>query len=147
MPIPTAEILYCMKKNVGILLSFLLATLLVCIGNFVLQILLIFLDIATRLDSSSLMVIVLWIVTGVFATVFTKGIAELVAGADTTYRQTSTIVLIIAVLAIAVAVTGLSRGLFRRSPEEFSLLFSNGWVFISYFAGAAGMALIMRKLD
>lgn len=130
------------------MLSFVIATVAVCIANFILQIILIFTDIVTRMESSSVMVIVLWVVTGVFGTVFTLGVAEQLAGKQKDiYAQAGNVVLLVSLLAIAFSLFFLSRGLFRRDPKEFSLLFSNGYVFISYFTGAAAMALIMRKLD
>ncbi|MFZ9387023.1 MAG: hypothetical protein ACO25B_04015 [Chitinophagaceae bacterium] len=137
-----------MKQSVKYFFSFVLATVLVCIANFIIQILIIFADLVTRLESSSVMVIVLWIVTGVFGAVFCVGIGEHFVGlpADK-YRQAGNTVLVVSLLAIAFAVFFLSRGLFRRDPKEFSLLLSNGYVFIAYFTGASGMALIMRNLD
>ncbi len=132
----------------ALFLSFVIATVAVCIANFVLQIILIFTDIVTRMESSSVMVIVLWIVTGVFGTVFTLAVAEQLAGKQKDiYAKAGNAVLLLSLFAIAFAVFYLSRGHFRRDPKEFSLLFSNGYVFISYFSGAAAMALIMRKLD
>lgn len=137
-----------MKKIAALLVSFVIATVAVCIANFVLQIILIFTDIVTRLESSSAMVIVLWIVTGVFGTVFTLAVAEQLSGKQKDiFAQAGNAVLVISLLAIAFSVFFLNRGLFRRDPKDFSLLFSNGYVFISYFAGAAAMALILRKLD
>ena len=137
-----------MKNIASCTLSFFIATVLVCIANFILQVILIFTDIMTRLNSSSAMVIVLWIVTGVFGAVFTIAAAEQLAGKQKEiYAQAGNVVLVVSLLAIAFAVFFLSRGLFRRDPKEFSLLFSNGYVFISYFSGAAAMALILRKLD
>lgn len=136
------------KKTATLLLSFILATVVVCIANFVLQIILIFTDIVTRMSTSSVMVIVLWLVTGVFGAVFTvAGAEQLSGGKKDIYKQAGNLVLVASLLAIALAVFFLSRGHFRRDPKEFSLLFSNGYVFISYFTGAAGMSLILRKLD
>ncbi len=118
-----------MKKTAAFIASFAIATVVVCIANFILQ-------------------IVLWIVTGVFGAVFTIGAAEQLAGKEREIdAQAGNVVLVVSLLAIAFAVFFLSRGLFRRDPKEFSLLFSNGYVFISYFAGAAAMSLILRKLD
>lgn len=137
-----------MKRYLLATLSFAIATVVVGIANFVLQLVLIFTDVVTRMESSSVMVIVLWIVTGVFAAVFAVAAAEQLIGKQKDiYAMTGNVVLAVSLLAIAFAVFFLSRGLFRRDPKEFSLLFSNGYVFISYFAGAAAMALIMRKLD
>ena len=137
-----------MKKIAALFLSFIIATIVVCVANFLLQIVLIFTDIVTRLESSSAMVIVLWIVTGVFGAVFTIAAAEQLVGKHKEmYALAGNLVLVASLLAIAFAVFFLSRGLFRRDPKEFTLLFSNGYVFISYFAGAAAMALILRKLD
>lgn len=137
-----------MKKTAAFILSFAIATVAVCMANFLLQIVLIFTDIVTRMESSSAMVIVLWIVTGVFGAVFTIAAAEQLAGNQTEiYAQAGNAVLAISLIAIIVAVVLLSGGHFRRDPKEFSLLFSNGYVFLSYFTGAAIMALILRKLD
>lgn len=129
-------------------LAFVAGTIMVCIANFVLQIILIFTDIVTRMESSSLLVIVLWIVTGVFGALFTVGVAEQFIGKQPDlYARAGTTVLLLSVAAILFALFFLSRGLFRRDPKEFSLLFSNGYVFISYFSGAAGMSLLLRKMD
>ncbi len=137
-----------MKYNLQMALAFVIGTVLACIGNFVLQIILLFTDIVTRMQSSSLMVIVLWVVTGVFGAFFTVGAAESMTGrrADL-YKRAGNAVLIISLVAILFAIFYLNRGLFRRDPKEFSLLFSNGYVFIAYFAGAALTSLLLRKLD
>jgi hypothetical protein len=39
------------------------------------------------------------------------------------------------------------RGDFMLNPREFTLLMSNGYVWIAYFAGAGAMAAILRNLD
>lgn len=131
-----------------IILAFALGTFAVCIANFVLQFLLIFVDIISRMDASSAMVIVLWLVTGVFGAVFSLSIAEQVTvKSGFTHKETGTVMLLISLLAIGLAIMFFDKGLFRRSASDFSLLFSNAWVFIAYFTGAGGMSLVLRKLD
>ncbi|MFM2139291.1 MAG: hypothetical protein RJA57_1598 [Bacteroidota bacterium] len=137
-----------MPKTIKYIFSFVIATVIVCIANFVLQITLIFMDLVSRLDASSLMVIILWLVTGVFGAVFTQAVSEQVVGKDPhAFRNCSLAVLLVSLPAMLLAIGLLSQGLFKRDPQDFSLLFSNAYVFLAYFTGAAGMALVMRKLD
>lgn len=134
------------KKYLFIVLSFAIAMTAMCVANFIFQIVFIFLDIISRKQSSSLFVLVLWIVTGVFATVFTTGIMEqLTSKEQTSYAETGKIVLIISVIAVVAAILFLSAGQFKKDAEEFSLIFSNGYVLISFFAGAGAMAVVMRN--
>lgn len=136
------------KRIFQAVLAFALGTFAVCIANFVLQFLLIFVDIISRKDASSAMIIVLWLVTGVFGAVFSISIAEQVTvKSGFTHKESGTVILVVSLLAIGLAAFSFDKGLFRRSASDFSLLFSNAWVFIAYFTGAGGMSLILRKLD
>ncbi len=130
-------------------LAFLIITIGVCIANYILQIIIIFIDILSRrVAESSAYVIVLWLVTGVFGAVFTTGLAEqLVKKEAFTYRISGNTILITSVLAIIPAIVIMSRGEFMHDPKEFTLLFSNGYVWVAYFAGAGAMAAILRNLD
>jgi hypothetical protein len=138
-----------LKKNGYILLSFIITIVILCVVNYVFQIAVIFLDIISRrLNSSAAYVIVLWLVTGVFTTVFTEGVAEQLAGKEhSSYKNVGTVVLITSCLALVFSISLLLAGEFRHDPEEFSLLLSNGYVFTAFFAGTAAMALVFRKLD
>lgn len=136
------------KKIGWTFLAFALATVAVCIANFILQFVLIFVDIVSRMDSSSLMIIVLWLVTGVFGAVITVSLAEQFLGkALFTYKMTGITVTVVSAIAIAAALLLFGKNYFQRSASDFSLLFSNGYVFISYFAGAGIMGLILKNLD
>ncbi len=136
------------KKISIIILSFIGAIIGVSIANFLLQIAIIFLDVVTRFSSSSAYVIVLWIVTGVFAAVFAFGIAEHFVGKENfTHKFTGNTIIVVSLLAIAFAIIMLSNGEFKHNPSEFSLLLSNGYVFLSFFAGSAAMAAILKNVD
>ncbi len=136
------------KKIFYTLISFLVSIIFVCVANYLFQILVIFLDIVTRLSSSSAYIIVLWIVTGAFAAVFTiSGVEYLIGKNHFSYKLTGNIILILSLLMISAATILLVNGHFKRNPSEFSLLLSNGYVFISFFSGAGIMAAILRNLD
>jgi hypothetical protein len=130
-------------------LAFLIITVAVCIANYVLQILIIFMDIfSRRLEESVAYVIILWLVTGVFAAVFTIGLAEyFVKKENFTYKVSGNIILLVSLLAIIPVIMIMSRGDFMYNPKEFTLLLSNGYVWISYFVGAGTMAAVLRNLD
>lgn len=136
------------KKILITISSFVAAIVMACIGNFILQVLVIFLDIVSRMSGSSAYVIVLWIVTGVFGAIFAVSIAEQFLGKNNfSHRFTGNVILTVSVLAILFAFILLSKGEFRQNPSEFSLLLSNGYVFLSFFAGSAAMAAILRNMD
>lgn len=136
------------KKILYSIIAFAAVTIIMCIANYLLQIAFIFLDVVTRLSSSSAFVIILWIVTGVFAAIFTSGAAEAFIGKkDFTYKVTGNTVIIIAAVAIVFSIVLLVNGQFRHNPSEFTLLFSNGYIFLSFFAGAGAMAAILRNID
>ncbi len=116
--------------------------------NFVAQVVLIFLDVISRWESSAALILVLWFVTGVFSALFTEATAALFMDKkEITYRLIHTPILIISIIAIMLAVVLMLRGEFIHDPSEFTLLFSNGFVFISYFLGTGGFAFIGRKMD
>ena len=101
-----------------------------------------------RIAGSSAYIIVLWLVTGVFGALFTTGLAEyLVKKENFTYRISGNTILLISVVAIIPAIVIMSRGDFMHNPEEFTLLLSNGYVWVSYFVGAGVMAAILKNLD
>jgi len=136
------------KKLMYTTLSFVISIIAVCIINYVLQIVVIFLDIVSRLSSSSAFIIVLWIVTGVFAAVFTVSGAEFLAGKKNfSYKLTGNTVLIISSCAIVFAIILLVNGEFYHNPSDFSLLLSNAYVFLSFFTGSAVMGAVLRNLD
>jgi H+/Cl- antiporter ClcA len=119
-----------------------------CVINFVAQIALIFLDIVSRMETSSALTIVLWIVTGVFGAIFTQATAELFLDKkEITYKLVNVPILGVSIVAISVAIIFMVQGEFMNDPSDFTLFFSNGFVFISYFLGTGGMALIAKKLD
>jgi magnesium-transporting ATPase (P-type) len=100
-----------------------------------------------RLEESVAYIIVLWLVTGVFGSVFTTGLAEyLVKKENFTYKISGNTILLISVVAIIPAIVIMSRGNFLYNPKEFTLLLSNGYVWVSYFVGAGTMAAILRNL-
>ena len=131
------------------ILAFIVMTIAVCIVNYILQIIIIFMDIfSRRLEESVAYVVVLWLVTGVFGSVFTTGLAEhLVKKESFTYKVSGNTILLISLLAIIPAILLMSRGDFMHNPKEFTLLLSNGYVWVAYFAGAGAMAAILRNLD
>ncbi len=134
-------------NNLKIVLAFIMTTVIMCAINFIAQIVLIFTDIVSRMETSSALAIVLWMVTGVFAAIFTEAAAELfIDKKDITYRLIHTPVLVVYIIAIVLAVILMLQGEFMSDPSDFTLLLSNGFVFISYFFGTAGMAFIGRKL-
>lgn len=63
------------------------------------------------------------------------------------YKLTGNIILILSLLMIFAAVILMVKGHFKRNPSGFSLLLSNGYVYISFFSGAGIMAAILRNLD
>lgn len=131
------------------ILAFILMTVAVCIVNYILQIIIIFMDIfSRRLEESVAYVIVLWLVTGIFGSVFTTGLAEhLVKKGNFAYKVSGNTILVISILAIIPAIVIMSKGHFMHNPKEFTLLLSNGYVWVAYFGGAGGMAAILRNLD
>ena len=131
------------------ILAFFLVTIGICIINYILQIIILFMDLfSRRLEESSLYVIVLWLVTGVFAAVFTGSLAEhLVKKENFTYKLTGNTMMILSVIAIVPVIVIMINGGFMKDPKEFTLLLSNGFVWVSYFTGAGVMAAILRKLD
>ena len=130
-------------------LSFAMMTVVIGIVNYILQLIIIFMDLLSRrLQESNLYVIVLWLVTGVFAAVFTASLAEhLVKKENFTYKLTGNILLLLSVLAVVPAVIIMINGDFMHDPKEFTLLLSNGFVWVAYFTGAGAMAAILRNLD
>ncbi len=137
-----------MKTIFKFIFSFAFVTVLVCIANFLLQIALILLDVVTRLESTSAMIIILWVVTGVFAVVFAPGIAAQLTGTEKgIYEPVCNTILAISIIAVISAIVIMSKGHFKHNPSDFSLLLSNGYVFIAYFTGTALMALVMRNLE
>jgi glucan phosphoethanolaminetransferase (alkaline phosphatase superfamily) len=137
-----------MLRYLKIILAFAITTAVMCVLNFVAQIVLIFIDIISRWESSSALTIVLWIVTGVFGAVFTGLTATLfLPEKEITYRLTYNPVMIVSIVAIALAVALMVHGDFIEDVDDFTLFFSNGFVFVSYFIGSGGFALIGRNLD
>jgi hypothetical protein len=65
---------------------------------------------------------------------------------DISYQLVHYPVLMVSTAAIVMALVLMFQGEFIADPSEFTLLFSNGFVFISYFFGAAAMSFIGRKL-
>lgn len=135
-----------LKKLLYTIIAFLIVCIGVCVVNFVIQILAIFIDVISRNSSSSAFIIVLWIVTGVFAAVFTFGAAEAIIKTGYSSQFTAITVISISVLAIIFAIILLSKGEFNHSPSEYSLILSNGYVFASFFLGCGLTALIARNL-
>lgn len=130
-----------------IVLSFIITTTVMCVVNFIAQIVFIFIDLVSRLDASSLYVIALWFVTGVFASVFTEAVASIfIEKEEITYPLLHTPILITSIIAIIVAIVLMLMGELESDHVEFTLLFSNGYVFISYFVGTGGFSWIGRKL-
>lgn len=114
-----------------------------CCVNFLAQIALIFVDLLSRLDSSSAAILALWFVTGVFTTVFALGDPDL---SPDHARFGGNLLLAISLAAIGFAIawaTTLGPG---GDPLEFSLMFTNAWVVIVFFAGSGAMAWVFRNL-
>lgn len=137
------------KKIAWNVLAFFLVTIAISIANYILQVIIIFMDIfSRRIAESSAYIIVLWLVTGIFAAVFTTGLAEqLVKKENFNYKFTGNTILLVSILAIIPAILLMSMGDFMHDPKEFTLLLSNGFVWVSYFVGAGAMAAIFRNLD
>ncbi len=136
-----------MIKYIKIVLAFLITTIIMGAVNFVAQIALLFMDLLSRWESSSALIVVLWIVTGVFASIFTEAVAGLFLNKkEITYRLIHYPVLVVYVIAIVMALVFMFQGHFISDIAEYTLLFSNGFVFISYFFGAAAMSFIGRNL-
>lgn len=135
------------KKYLLIVLSFLITTLIFCVINFVAQIILIFVDVVSRWESSALLTLVLWFVTGVFSSIFTEAAASMfIAKEEITYPLLHTPILITSIIAIALGVLLMFMGELEADNVEFTLLLSNGYVFISYFVGTGAFSWIARKL-
>ncbi len=118
-----------------------------CVVNFMAQIALIFMDVVSRLESSSALTLVLWFVTGVFGAIFTEAAAGMfIKKEDITYPLVHTPIFIASIVAVVLAVVLLLMGEFVVDNVEFTLLFSNGFVFLSYFLGTGGFSFIGRKL-
>ncbi|MBK8978642.1 MAG: hypothetical protein IPM29_22320 [Planctomycetes bacterium] len=112
-----------------------------CVVNFVAQIAMVFLDVLTRLESSSAAILALWFVTGVFTTVFTCGDLDEPSG-DGRFR--ATVVLWLSCVAVVASIVAACLGWPGGDPLEFSLLFTNVWVVIACFLGAGVMASVLR---
>ena len=118
-----------------------------CVVNFIAQIALIFMDVVSRLESSSALTLVLWFVTGVFSAIFTEATAGMfMKKEEITYPLVHYPILIISILMIVLAVVLMLMGELEADNVEFTLLFSNGFVFLSYFLGTGGFSFIGRKL-
>ena len=114
-----------------------------CCVNFVAQIALLFVDLLSRLDSSSAAILALWFVTGVFTTVLTVGDPDHTPDHS---RFSGNVLLGLALLAIALSIVwGATLG-GGGDPLEFSLMFTNVWVVIAFFAGSGAMAWVFRQL-
>jgi hypothetical protein len=124
-----------------VLVSFALAMLCLCVVNFLAQIAMIFLDVVTRLDSSSAAILALWFVTGVFTTIFAVGELDRPPG-NGFFR--ATVVCALAIIALGIAIVFAATGRHGGDPLEFSLMFTNVWVVIAHFLGAGAMALVLR---
>jgi hypothetical protein len=130
-------------RALRLLLRFALAMAALCCVNFLAQIALIFVDLLTRLESSSAAILALWFVTGVFTTVFALGDPD---RSPDHARFGGNLLLALSLAAIGLAVawaTALGPG---GDPLEFSLMFTNTWVVIAFFAGSGAMAWVFRKL-
>jgi hypothetical protein len=127
-----------------VLASFALTMLAACVANFVLQIGMIFLDVLTRLESSSAAILALWFVTGVFTTVIGIGELDRPPGNG---RFGGTVVLVLSVVAIAAAIVLAWNDCPGGDPLDFSLMFTNVWVVIAFFAGSGAMAAVIRLAD
>lgn len=135
-------------NHLKIILAFMITTFILCVVNFIAQIALIFIDVVSRMETSSALTIVLWIVTGVFGAIFTGATAELfIDKKEITYRLVHEPILIVSIVAIILAAVLMIQGEFIADPADFTLLFSNGFVFISYFLGTGGFAFIGRRLS
>jgi hypothetical protein len=124
-----------------VLVSFALAMLCMCVVNFLAQIVMIFLDVLTRLDSSSAAILALWFVTGVFTTVFAVGELDSPPG-NGWFR--ATVIGALAIVALVIAIAFAATGQYGGDPLEFSLMFTNVWVVIAHFLGVGAMALVLR---
>jgi hypothetical protein len=91
--------------------------------------------------------VVLWIVTGVFAAIFTEGVVEyFLDKKEITNRVVYYPVLVLSIAAIIVTLIMLFQDEYIGDPSEFTLLLSNGIVFISCFFGTATLSFIATKL-
>lgn len=134
-------------NTLKVIFSFALTALMMCILNFLAQIGLILFDIISRWDSSALLIVTLWFVTGVFTSVFTEPVTFLLVDKKLlTSKFLHTIILVISVIALAGAGLIMFQGDFLSDPSEFTLLFSNGIIFTSYFIGTGVFSFIGRKL-
>jgi hypothetical protein len=134
-------------KYFKIILSFIITTSIMCVVNFIAQIALIFMDVVSRLESSSALTLVLWFVTGVFGAIFTEATAGMfMKKEEITYSLVHYPILIISMMMIVLAVVLMLMGELEADNVEFTLIFSNGFVSLSYFLGAGGFSFIARKL-
>jgi len=118
-----------------------------CVVNFIAQIALIFMDVVSRLESSSALTLVLWFVTGVFGAIFTEATAGIfMKKEEITYPLVHYPILIVSILMIVLAVVLMLTGELEADNVEFTLLFSNGFVFLSYFLGTGGFSFIGTRL-
>jgi len=134
-------------KYLKIVLAFIITTMIMCVVNFIAQLALIFMSVVSRLEPSSALVLVLWFVTGVFSAIFTEATAGMfMKKEEITYPLVHYPIFIVSLLMIMLAVVLMLMGELETNNVEFTLLFSNGFVFISYFLGTGGFSFIGKKL-
>jgi hypothetical protein len=138
-----------LAKRIGwILLAFFGSSILTTLANFVLQIVITFLDVVTRWEESSGSLLALWLVTGVFTTVFTTGMTErlgAVPGGD--HRLSGSVCVGLSAAFICLYLYLIRYEGFGGWPLERFMIFEDGWVTIAFFTGAGAMGLVVRKLD
>lgn len=137
------------QKIAWVLLAFLIAATGVCVANFILQIFFIFVVELTRLNSSGAYVFTLWLVTGVFCTVFTPGlyhefVKKKLPDENLNYSYACKISIFIGLIGMAVSIYQMSAGR-SRDLEEFSLIFSNPLVRLAFSIGAGALGYFLMK--
>lgn len=100
------------------------------------------------LEATPLLVPALWLVTGVFTAVFASGVTDYmgeIPGGK--HRRVGTVLVALAVVAIAAAVYLIVEHDFGGDPAESFLPFTNGYVVVSFYLGVGLAGLVIRSMD
>jgi hypothetical protein len=131
------------KKILLIIAAFLLTAVATCICNFIIQLLLDIIDaLPLRKSNSGLAIGALWLVTGVFCTVFTIVTAEyFLKKENTSERQVMMVATIIFLMIFAYSLWGLFAGR-GKSLMDYSFLFENPVAQCCFAVGGGAMSII-----
>ena len=136
------------RKILYLVLALVMAIVITGILNFLLQLLIALIDPIMRISASGLYVVVLWIVTGIFCSVLTFSLAEPMLGKENADSKfIARVIIIISIIMIVFSLYLIYDQNMGLPVSEFSLLFSNPYILLSFFIGVAGMSFILRRLN